>query len=102
MTHRSIKALQHQGLQLSLEDVYRLLAVKEKTQALLECPAGCGQLATSVITSLQLDWCPDCKGIWFDGDELKSALDVWSLKQPSGDTGLLFDFTGQLVVALLS
>jgi hypothetical protein len=50
------------------------LAQAESGPALLHCPGGCGLLSVALVSDVELDWCPSCKGVWFDGDELEKLL----------------------------
>ena len=43
-------------------------------KAPLNCPQNCGALSLASIGGIELDWCPVCKGIWFEGRELKKLL----------------------------
>jgi Zn-finger nucleic acid-binding protein len=39
------------------------------------CPGG-HALARVDYRSLELDWCPTCRGVWFDAGELRRLLDL--------------------------
>ena len=39
-----------------------------------QCPGQCGTLHSSNLYGLELDWCRDCDGLWFDGGELTRLL----------------------------
>ena len=45
-----------------------------KQKSKLRCPSNCGVLSEAAAQSIALDWCPSCKGIWFDSGELKKLL----------------------------
>jgi len=39
------------------------------------CPNKHSALVTALFHNVEVDYCPDCLGIWFDGDELQWAKD---------------------------
>ena len=41
----------------------------------MECPNKHGQLEKMLFNDVEVDYCPQCLGIWFDKDELRLAKD---------------------------
>lgn len=42
------------------------------------CPSGCGQLKIAMLEGAELDYCPRCRGIWFDRFEILAAFAIES------------------------
>jgi Zn-finger nucleic acid-binding protein len=42
----------------------------------LACPKDSAQLRAAAPLGIALDWCPLCKGVWFDNGELKKLLSL--------------------------
>ena len=79
LPHRYIEALQHQPLRFPSAKFGQLLVAGSLTESGLRCPGGCGSLTSTSLASI-LDWCRSCGGVWFEGEELKSALGLWVKK----------------------
>jgi Zn-finger nucleic acid-binding protein len=41
----------------------------------MDCPSCSTELERRMIREIEVDECPDCKGIWFEDDELRKAKD---------------------------
>ena len=42
----------------------------------MNCPRCDVELSTQLITDVEIDECPECKGVWFENDELRRAKDA--------------------------
>lgn len=65
----------------------------ERKSHYMRCPKCGGHLATEEFHRIQVDRCPDCHGVWFDGGEIEAVLQA-------SDRGFLTrtlgDFMGSL------
>ncbi|HSB53504.1 MAG TPA: zf-TFIIB domain-containing protein [Gemmatimonadales bacterium] len=46
----------------------------ERKSHYLRCPKCGGHLKTEEFHRIQVDRCPDCHGVWFDGGEIEAVL----------------------------
>jgi Zn-finger nucleic acid-binding protein len=51
------------------------LATLARGERVLPCPEG-HRLSRLEYRTLELDWCADCHGIWFDAGELRRLIDL--------------------------
>lgn len=72
----------------------------------LVCPAGCGVMSTAVMPTpkvkpkqVELDWCEQCSGTWFDHQEYSTLITHYSHRDDSVAVDVLC-FIGDLVGAL--
>jgi Zn-finger nucleic acid-binding protein len=42
----------------------------------MECPVDGSPLETHTINSINVEECPQCRGLWFEGDEFRKAKDL--------------------------
>lgn len=56
----------------------------------MHCPKCGAMLTTETYHRVQVDRCPDCHGIWFDGGEAESLLD----KEPGALSSMFGDLLG--------
>ena len=64
----------------------------------IPCAEGHACSATEYRT-LELDWCPTCRGVWFDAGELRRLLDLHPNEFREGET-TLFSFIADLFLPL--
>jgi Zn-finger nucleic acid-binding protein len=60
--------------QLDIHDLQATLARGGSDGKPLTCAAG-HATRTTLVRSLELDWCPTCHGVWFDAGELQRLLE---------------------------
>jgi Zn-finger nucleic acid-binding protein len=81
--------LQSIGLErhFSVERFESLLAEQPLLPTELQCPKHCGDLKCCHIKGVDLDWCPVCRGVWFDRGEIAKLLAQYSGRKQKGDDG---------------
>ena len=50
-------------------------------EAGIDCPQNCGPLSLASMGGIGLNGCPGCKGVWFDGGELKKLLALYPRRE---------------------
>ena len=69
-----VEALKHQWPLLEPDGVFLQLQERSVGPTALRCPSSCGVLTASSLRSVEIDWCPKCRGVWFDAGELRGVL----------------------------
>ena len=69
----------------------------------VSCPSCSTSLVTSSVDDVELDWCVNCDGVWFDRGELKKAITGKSngLKSTAkkGSVALVFESVAAILFA---
>ena len=65
----------------------------ERKSHYMRCPKCGGHLKTEEFHRIQVDRCPDCHGVWFDGGEIEAVMQASSQGFLSRTLG---DFMGSL------
>lgn len=68
------------------EEAERDRAAAERQSHFMRCPKCGATLAHEEYHGVEVDRCPDCKGVWFDQGEVEQAL----ANQDAGGVGKLF------------
>ena len=64
--------------------LFRLLSARGEETG-FQCPAcGTGPLTASSYGGVELDWCGECRGIWFDRGELERVRSMRAVSVPKG------------------
>ena len=63
-------------------DFYEQLAINTTGTSIRKCPEGHGSLDCAHYGKIELDWCVDCEGVWFDNGELKAVAAIAASDQP--------------------
>ncbi len=53
----------------------------------MKCPNCNETLLMSQRNNIEIDYCPNCRGVWLDKGELDKMLEYASQMQPSGSPG---------------
>lgn len=70
------------GRELRLSEFYGELLSRESDPRQIACPTACGVLSCARIHEVEVDWCPDCRGVWFNRGELDSFLQRHPVREP--------------------
>ncbi len=65
----------------------------ERRSHYMRCPKCGGHLGTEEFHRIQVDRCPDCHGVWFDGGEIEAVMQATNQGFLSRTLG---DFMGSL------
>jgi Zn-finger nucleic acid-binding protein len=71
-------------------DFYEQLAINTTSTSERECPEGHGPLDCAHYGRIELDWCADCEGVWFDNGELKAVATIAASDQPDDSWPTIF------------
>ena len=63
-------------------DFYEELAINTTGNSERMCPQGHGTLDCAHYGKVELDWCPECEGVWFDNGELRSVATIAASDEP--------------------
>lgn len=98
---RWVAALKHQWPGLDADRVLMALRERSVGPTHLRCPSGCGVLSATFVQGVELDWCPQCQGVWFDAGEVRATLSgLAPIAKTRGDSGV--DVLGDLLSGLFS
>jgi uncharacterized protein len=85
--------LEAERIERKRQEQARLAADAERKSHYMRCPKCGGHLTTEELHRVQVDRCPDCHGVWFDGGEIDAVMQA-------SERGLLSralgDFMGSL------
>jgi Zn-finger nucleic acid-binding protein len=77
-----LQSIEH-GRHFSHERLFQMLGDQRTAASFLQCPSHCGSMQISRIKGIALDWCPECRGIWFDQGEIAMLLSHYRNKSES-------------------
>jgi Zn-finger nucleic acid-binding protein len=70
-----------------IEPLHAKLDTLAQGESVLPCPEG-HELSRVEYRTLELDWCAQCHGIWFDAGELRRLIDLHPDEAPSPVAGV--------------
>ena len=53
----------------------------------MQCPTDQTTLVMSERSGIEIDYCPQCRGVWLDRGELDKIIERAAMEQGRGDTG---------------
>jgi len=62
-----------------IEDFYERLTINIVARSQRRCPEGHGGMDKANFGKIELDWCHNCEGVWFDKGELEAVVSLASL-----------------------
>ncbi|NOQ36772.1 MAG: hypothetical protein GQ569_12910 [Methylococcaceae bacterium] len=61
----------------------------------LRCVNGCGDMAVTLYEGVEIDTCPECKGVWLGNEELKHIISTEDEAWPEEEIAKVLEKTGK-------